>query len=353
MKNSAPISSDIWEEKRALIAALYKDEEWPLKQVIKKIRSENFNPSETQLRSRLKKWRVTKPSRQTRKKSEEATSNIRESNSPRRRSNNSPKVLSRIRPPTTTELPATEPEWYTTNRAYEPHGLPVMPLGGQDIPTVWAPASGHSSPLSSPGKSRVSSHASLSVSTSNLCDSSQSSPLVDGALLNPTSSMTPAFAHPSYGLDADSCIQAPASTTTPVPLHWAIPQYYSIPVETSQGPGMPFYTTAPLTPPIDPLMHMVPPQASQQVTEFHNGLNNLKRNLSSPYEPEFAQKARQQPKPFGRKVPLPSKINTGQYPAAVSTPTSPFYTGQYPSMCSPNYAYLGPESLVHRSSVEF
>jgi hypothetical protein len=44
MKSSVPISSDVWEEKKALIAALYKDEEWPLKQVIKKIRSENFNP---------------------------------------------------------------------------------------------------------------------------------------------------------------------------------------------------------------------------------------------------------------------------------------------------------------------
>jgi hypothetical protein len=27
-----------------LIAKLYKEEEWPLKQVIKKIRSDNFNP---------------------------------------------------------------------------------------------------------------------------------------------------------------------------------------------------------------------------------------------------------------------------------------------------------------------
>ncbi|OJJ48076.1 hypothetical protein ASPZODRAFT_129994 [Penicilliopsis zonata CBS 506.65] len=62
------IPADVWEKKRALIARLYKDEEWPLKQVIKQIRSADFNPSETQLRSRLKKWRVTKPSRQTRKK---------------------------------------------------------------------------------------------------------------------------------------------------------------------------------------------------------------------------------------------------------------------------------------------
>ncbi|PGG98803.1 hypothetical protein GX51_06599 [Blastomyces parvus] len=66
MKNSIP--SEVWEDKRAEIAALYKEEEWPLKQVIKKIRSDNFNPTETQLRSRLKKWGVTKPSRQKRKK---------------------------------------------------------------------------------------------------------------------------------------------------------------------------------------------------------------------------------------------------------------------------------------------
>jgi hypothetical protein len=42
MKTSIP--SDVWEKKKALIAKLYKEEEWPLKQVIKKIRSDNFNP---------------------------------------------------------------------------------------------------------------------------------------------------------------------------------------------------------------------------------------------------------------------------------------------------------------------
>ncbi|KAL4951801.1 hypothetical protein BDW69DRAFT_32896 [Aspergillus filifer] len=356
MKNSAPISSDVWEEKRALIAALYKDEEWPLKQVIKKIRSENFNPSETQLRSRLKKWRVTKPSRQTRKKSEEATSDIREINSPKRRSNNSPRAPARARPSTATEIHATDTEWYMAHRAYEPHGIPTMPLGGQDLPTIWAPASSQSSPISSPGKSRMSSHASLSVTTSSSYDPSQSSPLVDGALLNPTPSMTPAFASPSYALDPDSYVQKPTSTTTSIPpVQWAIPQYYSIPVETSRGPAMPFYTTAPLTPPIDPLMHMMPPQTSEQMTEFHDGLNTLERNLTSPHEPDFAttgQKARQ-PKSFERKVLLPSRINTGQYAAGVATPTSPFFSGHYPSVCSPNYAYSGPETLVHRSSVDF
>ncbi|KAL4880328.1 hypothetical protein BJY04DRAFT_219322 [Aspergillus karnatakaensis] len=57
------ISPDIWETKRSLITKLYKDEEWPLKQVIKLVQTHDFHPSESQLRSRLKKWHITKPSR--------------------------------------------------------------------------------------------------------------------------------------------------------------------------------------------------------------------------------------------------------------------------------------------------
>ncbi|KAI9375914.1 hypothetical protein BJX61DRAFT_492537 [Aspergillus egyptiacus] len=57
------ISPDIWETKRMLITKLYKDEEWPLKQVIKLVQTSDFHPSESQLRSRLKKWHITKPSR--------------------------------------------------------------------------------------------------------------------------------------------------------------------------------------------------------------------------------------------------------------------------------------------------
>ncbi|KAL2860976.1 Clr5 domain-containing protein [Aspergillus lucknowensis] len=57
------ISPDIWETKRMLITKLYKDEEWPLKQVIKLVQTPDFHPSESQLRSRLKKWHITKPSR--------------------------------------------------------------------------------------------------------------------------------------------------------------------------------------------------------------------------------------------------------------------------------------------------
>lgn len=43
-KMKTSISSDVWEKKKALIARLYMEEEWPLKQVIKQIRSDDFNP---------------------------------------------------------------------------------------------------------------------------------------------------------------------------------------------------------------------------------------------------------------------------------------------------------------------
>ncbi|KAJ0420444.1 hypothetical protein BJY00DRAFT_284390 [Aspergillus carlsbadensis] len=366
MKSSVPIPSDVWEEKKALIAALYKDEEWPLKQVIKKIRSDNFNPSETQLRSRLKKWRVTKPSRQTRKKSHEPATKdttMRETNSPKGHSNNSsPKLQTRVHPlPTTTKGPATVPEWYMTNRHYEANGLPTtIPLGGQDIPAVWAPASTHpSSPLSSPSKSRVNSHASLAILTSSSYDPSQTSPLVDGALLNPTPAMTPTYTDASYSLATESCMQTPVSAAAGPPVQWALPQWYTMPMEAStRAPSMPFYTTGPLTPPIDPMMQMVPPQFPQHMSEYHEDVKSWKRSMSAPYGPGIAahmnHNARQPPKPLERKVSLPSKIITGQPQSGMVTPTSPYFPhGQHPTLCSPGYTYPGSESLAHRSSLEF
>ncbi|KAF5855748.1 hypothetical protein ETB97_008479 [Aspergillus alliaceus] len=63
------ITSSMWDRKKSLIVRLYQEEEWPLKQVIKRLNSHTFNPSETQLRSRLKKWRITKLSHRRYKRS--------------------------------------------------------------------------------------------------------------------------------------------------------------------------------------------------------------------------------------------------------------------------------------------
>ncbi|KOC07137.1 hypothetical protein AFLA70_206g001670, partial [Aspergillus flavus AF70] len=62
-KGNAKIAFNVWEEKKSLIIKLYREEGWPLKQVIKMTCSHNFSPSESQLRSRLKRWRVTKSTR--------------------------------------------------------------------------------------------------------------------------------------------------------------------------------------------------------------------------------------------------------------------------------------------------
>ncbi|KAL1963241.1 hypothetical protein VTN77DRAFT_8566 [Rasamsonia byssochlamydoides] len=150
MKTSIP--SDVWEKKKALIARLYKDEEWPLKQVIKQIRTEDFNPSETQLRSRLKKWRVTKPSRQTRKKPQDSqpekgedgddapedTSPVESKNAslPTPQPQSAQRQQQQQQQQQQKDIPAN-PEWYATNGWFPQQQRPQ-----QDVmqPPVMAPS---------------------------------------------------------------------------------------------------------------------------------------------------------------------------------------------------------------------
>ncbi|KAB8213377.1 hypothetical protein BDV33DRAFT_184887, partial [Aspergillus novoparasiticus] len=54
------MSSDAWETNKPLIIELYKHEGWPVKHMLKRIRTSNFNPSDSQVRSRLKRWGITK-----------------------------------------------------------------------------------------------------------------------------------------------------------------------------------------------------------------------------------------------------------------------------------------------------
>lgn len=43
-KGNAKIAFNVWEEKKSLIIKLYREEGWPLKQVIKMTCSHNFSP---------------------------------------------------------------------------------------------------------------------------------------------------------------------------------------------------------------------------------------------------------------------------------------------------------------------
>ncbi|PLB49569.1 hypothetical protein P170DRAFT_447214 [Aspergillus steynii IBT 23096] len=351
MKNSIP--SDVWERKKSMIAQLYKDEEWPLKQVIKKIRSDDFNPSETQLRSRLKKWRVTKPSRQTRKKSQDDQQEASGNDGSQRDQSSSVSPKTKLRPMHQSTATDVEPEWLIGNGVYSRHGGP--------------PAT-----ASFDGRSSTSSPSVAVLSGSHAYDPSHTSPLVDGVLLD-SSAMASPFHESSYAVTTDG-MQPPVSTTAPV--QWSIPQWYSMALEAgTQHPSMPFFNTAPLSPPIDHALQMMPqhphgvyaPQSprsssfsTHHMPNYHEDAKSWQRAVSVPYisdaaggHPKLDPKGRQHT-PLEGKPSLSSKASS-QPPVGLMTPPSPFYSnGQHPVMCAPMYHYPGPEPLVHKpSSIDF
>ncbi|KAF9882842.1 hypothetical protein FE257_004973 [Aspergillus nanangensis] len=372
MKNSIP--SDVWERKKALIAKLYKDEEWPLKQVIKQIRSADFNPSETQLRSRLKKWRVTKPSRQTRKKSNASQpeaiedSSSQESTSPHMNVSVSPKTQVPRSEKPQMALSVAEQEWYMNNGVYakQPDFPAAVHFTGQDGPESWSSGTMHQTPLSPSSQHRHSSIGSPSmvlIPSGNPYDPANMSPLLDGPLVDSTSSMASSFPDTPYTASAEPCLQAPVPTTTAATaatsISWSMPQWFT------QSTTMPFYTTAPLSPPIDPVMQLMaphpptslyPPHTSpapsfthQHLPELYDVAKPVKRSLSAPFvsntaggDPGATQSCR--PQTSSETHPsLPPKMTS------LIPPPSPFLPhGQHPVMCAPIYPYTGPEYLAHK-----
>ncbi|KAA6415823.1 MAG: hypothetical protein FRX48_00541 [Lasallia pustulata] len=61
MATRLSISSKSWEDRKAEILRLYVDESYPLKLVMKTLRTDDFNPTESQYRTKLKKWKRRKP----------------------------------------------------------------------------------------------------------------------------------------------------------------------------------------------------------------------------------------------------------------------------------------------------
>ncbi|KAL4897410.1 hypothetical protein BDV59DRAFT_167660 [Aspergillus ambiguus] len=327
MKNSIP--SDVWERKKALIAKLYKDEEWPLKQVIKQIRSADFNPSETQLRSRLKKWRVTKPSRQTRKKSnasQEPTEDdsSTESTSPKCTASVSPKGQIRSEPSKQSTLSITTPDWYF-NGAYPKPGVPFEDPAWIEPHTPLTPSGPeHLIPCSSP------------------YDPSCTSPL-DGVLVNQGS--MPQFPNAPYSGTTESCLQAPVMPTTtnaPVaPISWSMPQWFAMPPESQPSTG-PFYPAAPLSPPIDPSVQMMPQPPHRLFSSQSSGYSQ-----ASPFLPDntaggdpSAENAYRQ-NPSERTSSMPCKMSS-QPPIGLVNHSPPYYhPGQHPM-----YSYPGSDPLI-------
>ncbi|KAI5285427.1 hypothetical protein KEM54_000587 [Ascosphaera aggregata] len=67
------ISTQMWLRMKPLIERLYRDEELHLKLVLPRVRREGFNPTEAQLRNKLKKWGIRKPNRKPRASSKKSS----------------------------------------------------------------------------------------------------------------------------------------------------------------------------------------------------------------------------------------------------------------------------------------
>ncbi|KAJ5180797.1 hypothetical protein N7492_004007 [Penicillium capsulatum] len=359
MKTS--ISSDVWEKKKALIAKLYMEEEWPLKQVIKQIRSDDFNPSETQLRSRLKKWRVTKPSRQTRKKPQEdpdSEKDVRASTSPR---NHRPTPASKA-------TARARPDWVATHPIYAPSNVPSQAV---DPPSKWnaplatqqltpSPSGEHG--LVTDRSGPVSAFSDPSPTTTSFEPSAQTSPVGGGLMLNTTSAVTPNYA--AYPLSPESGLPSPGSATTPAmaswpsravsvdlglnstlhPAHW-----YSMPFEPiTPPPGAPH--SAPLSAPLAPTtagyrdpMPMVAPQGPNV---FSSEFSQYGEADYSGYDPKSWKRAMSLQYDFaGRHDPERKHHPHGHHAGMVPVSTA---GGPHAVMCAPIVPYMGQDPMVQR-----
>ncbi|KAJ5225108.1 hypothetical protein N7468_006333 [Penicillium chermesinum] len=334
MKTS--ISSDVWEKKKALIAKLYMEEEWPLKQVIKQIRSDDFNPSETQLRSRLKKWRVTKPSRQCRKKPSDGGESEKEA----KELSKSP--LNRPAPVPKQKASAARPTWLGAHHAYSPHDVPQL---------TPSPSGEH--------VHRASVH-SFTEHSSSFEQPAQSSPPGEGLVLNTTSAL--ASSYPGYPLSPDSCIPSPGpSTTSALPVWQQPPRSLSVDgmpmppnssVHSGQWYSMPPVPFEPVTPPSG-----IPHSAPMPPSGYHEQMPMI---VSAPavYSPDFVHHYENpeyhhyDPKPW-KRPPVPLHYDYSPHghprldhsdrkpsshaplpPAMVPVPGSQSATS-HPMMCAP------------------
>ncbi|KAJ5355757.1 hypothetical protein N7517_010366 [Penicillium concentricum] len=360
MKTS--ISSDVWEKKKALISKLYMEEEWPLKQVIKQIRTDDFNPSETQLRSRLKKWRVTKPSRQTRKKSlAEASGEEPDLDKDAKRKAS---IIQRPLPSLPVEAP-TGHEWPMTQPIYGQPSTLQQPVPDQDrkwsSPMIQqltpSPAGEH---ILVPGRATAVSYPNLSPITTTF-DHPHTSPVGEGLMLNTTSALTPSY--PAYPLSPESCLPSPGTATTPGGIGWpprAVSvdyglnpsQWYSLPFEAITPPAsVPQSTAAPMAPSVNGYL----PQAQlyhhyhhyhSEAPEYPHGYDakNWKRAMSLQYDMAGHLAARPE---HDRKHMIPHTQPHDQ----THTMAAPSHTqsgGPHSVMCAPIMPYMGHDHYAQK-----
>ncbi|KGO77123.1 hypothetical protein PITC_023650 [Penicillium italicum] len=359
MKTS--ISSDVWEKKKALISKLYMEEEWPLKQVIKQIRTDDFNPSETQLRSRLKKWRVTKPSRQTRKKS--MASGSGEDPDSDKDAKRKPSIQRPLPSLPTRETSTTRHGWSMTQPNYGPSSTLQHPIPDQD--RKWnSPMTQQLTPSPSgehvliPGRTTAVSYSDPSPTTTSF-DHSHTSPVGEGLLLNTTSAVAPSY--PAYPLSPESCLPSPGTATTPGGIGWSPravsdyglnpSQWYSLPFEAITPPAIPQSTAAPMTPSINGYL----PQAQLYHSQYHHHYDeapehphgydakNWKRAMSLQYD--VAGHLAAWPEHDRKQMPPHTQPHAQTHPMASPPHTQP---GPHSVMCAPIMPYMGHDHYVQK-----
>jgi hypothetical protein len=166
------------------------------------------SPSETQLRSRLKKWRVTKPSRQTRKKTQ-ASSSSAEPDSDRdvTRKPSIQRPLPRDPPRARHDWPGAQ-SIYTPVSEDHPHSKWNSPLAQQLTPSP----SGEHALVSDRSAVHSHSYPDLSPTTTSF-DHAQASPVGEALIVNTTSAVAPSYpAGSTYPLSPESCLPSPGGT---------------------------------------------------------------------------------------------------------------------------------------------
>lgn len=225
--------------------------------------------SETQLRSRLKKWRVTKPSRQTRKKSPDGQfkatdgdSGIDGASPKTQNSSVSPRTpLHANQQPAVRAFPATEPDWYMSHKVYAPSQGTSGPIFVDDQTMSTWPLLADQQPSPSPSDRHTSHNGSpVAMSGSNAFHQRRISQGMDTAFVNATSTVTHTFSGIPFAVTTESCTPEQVSTTAATaPVQWTVPHWYPLPPGAiSQPPPVQFYPPAPPSPPstspVDPTM---------------------------------------------------------------------------------------------------
>lgn len=316
--------------------------------------------SETQLRSRLKKWRVTKPSRQSRKKSLASASG--EDQDSDKDVKPKPSTVQRPLPSLPPSLPReSRPEWPMTHPMYgQPPAL--QPVPDQDQDRKWGSPMTQQLTPSPSGEHVLAVDRTTAISypdpspTTASFDHGHASPITEGLMLN-TTAVAPSYQ--AYPLSPESCLPSPgAPTTTPGSMGWPTRavsvdygltpnQWYSMPFEAITPPAaVPQSTTAPMAP-----MHGYLPGQGQiyhpqyalyhgEAQEYH-GFNDAKNWKRASAQYDMAGHLAGHEHGDGKQMPRPmvAPSHTQSGPQSVMCAPMPYVGHDQYAQKPPNIGY--------------